>query len=74
MIEGLRRVVGDRCPIIGGSAADNAVAGKWRQIGPDGPMNDGLVVGVVFSSGGIGFAFQGGYEPSGHNGVVTRGI
>lgn len=72
VIEGLRRVVGDRCPIIGGSAADNAVAGKWRQIGPDGPMNDGLVVGVVFSSGGIGFAFQGGYEPSGHNGVVTR--
>lgn len=72
VIEGLRRVVGDRCPIIGGSSADNEVAGAWRQIGPDGPMRDGLVVGVFFSSGGIGFAFQGGYEPSGESGIVTR--
>ena len=72
VIEGLRRVVGDRCPIIGGSSADNEVAGEWRQIGPDGPMRDGLVVGVFFSSGGIGFAFQGGYEPSGESGIVTR--
>ena len=71
VIEGLRRVVGDRCPIIGGSSADNTVAGGWRQIGPEGPMNDGLVVAVLFSSGGIGFAFQGGYEPSGASGVVT---
>ncbi len=72
VIEGLRRVVGDRCPIIGGSSADNDVSGDWRQIGPDGVMRDGLVVGVFFSSGGIGFAFQGGYEPSGASGIVTR--
>ncbi len=72
VIEGLRRVVGDRCPIIGGSAADNTVAGMWRQMGPDGPIREGLAVGVLFSSGGIGFAFQGGYEPTGPNGIVTR--
>ncbi|WP_426664875.1 FIST signal transduction protein [Rhodanobacter caeni] len=72
VIEGLRRVVGDRCPIIGGSSADNDVRGAWRQLGPDGPMSDGLVVAVLFSSRGIGFAFQGGYEPSGHSGIVTR--
>ena len=72
VIEGLRRVVGDRCPIIGGSSADNEVAGKWRQISQDGVMTDGLVVGVLFSSGGIGFMFQGGYEPSGASGIVTR--
>ena len=72
VIEGLRRVVGDRCPIIGGSSADNDVSGQWRQMGPDGALTDGLVVGVLFSSGGIGFAFQGGYEPSGESGIVTR--
>lgn len=72
VIEGLRRVVGDRCPIIGGSSADNESKGAWRQLGPDGPMHDGLVVSVLFSSGGIGFAFQGGYEPSGNSGIVTR--
>ena len=72
VIDGLRRVVGDRCPIIGGSSADDTVAGEWRQIGPDGPLADGLAVGVLFSSGGIGFAFQGGYEPTGASGIVTR--
>ena len=72
VIEGLRHVVGDRCPIIGGSAADNAIAGAWRQLGPDGPMNDGLVVAVLFSSGGLGFAFQCGYEPTGDSGIATR--
>ena len=72
VIEGLRRVVGDRCPIIGGSSADNTVAGMWRQLGPEGPLTDGLIVGVLFSSGGIGFGFQGGYEPTGPSGIVTR--
>ncbi|WDR06031.1 FIST N-terminal domain-containing protein [Devosia rhodophyticola] len=60
VISGLRRIVGDRCPIIGGSSADDTVAGNWRQLGPDRFLPNGLVVGVLFSSGGIGFAFQGG--------------
>lgn len=72
VIEGLRRIVGDRCPIIGGSSADQEVAGDWRQLGPEGPLSEGLAVGVLFSSGGIGFAFQGGYEPSGPSGVITQ--
>ncbi|MPY70678.1 MAG: hypothetical protein GEU92_11380 [Alphaproteobacteria bacterium] len=72
VIDGMRRVVGDRCPIIGGSAADNSVAGDWRQIGPDGVLSNGLVVGVLFPSGGVGCSFQGGYEPAGPSGVVTR--
>lgn len=72
VIAGLRRIVGDRCPIIGGSSADQRVAGDWRQLGPDGPLSEGLAIGALFSSGGIGFAFQGGYEPTGSSGVITR--
>lgn len=71
VLAGLRKVVGERCPILGGSSADNEVAGQWRQLGPDGPMDNGLVVGVLFSSGGISCAFQGGYEPAGPCGRVT---
>lgn len=71
VLEGLRRVVGDRCPVLGGSAADDSVTGAWRQMGPEGPLANGLVVAVLFSSGGIGFAFQGGYEPTGPSGIVT---
>lgn len=71
VIAGLRRILGERCPIIGGSSADNHVDGQWRQLGPAGAMRHGLVVGVLFPSGGVGYAFQGGYEPSGPSGVVT---
>jgi hypothetical protein len=71
VLRGLRRVVGDRCPIIGGSSADNDVSGQWRQLGPQGPLQDGLVVAVLFPSTPLGFAFQGGYEPAGPTGIVT---
>jgi hypothetical protein len=71
VVEGLRRIVGDRCPIVGGSSADNDVSGNWRQLGPCGPMANGLAVAVLFPSSPLGFAFQGGYEPVGPTGVVT---
>ncbi|MEO8623685.1 MAG: FIST N-terminal domain-containing protein [bacterium] len=71
VIEGLRRVVGDRCPIVGGSSADNDVTGNWRQLGLDGPLRDGLSVAVLFPSRALDCAFQGGYEPSGPSGIVT---
>lgn len=72
VVGGLRNVVGDACPIIGGSSADNTVEGNWMQISPAGMAADGVVVAVLFPSGGIGYSFQGGYEPAGPSGVVTR--
>jgi len=72
IIEGLRRIVDDRCPILGGSAADNTVAGAWRQISPAGVFKNGIVIAVMFPSGGVGYSYQGGYEPAGPSGVVTR--
>lgn len=71
VIAGLRQVVGDRCPIIGGSSADDDVAGGWRQLCRDGIYRDGLAVAVLFPSGGVSHAFQGGYQPSGAVGTVT---
>lgn len=71
VLTGLRRVVGDRCPIMGGSAADDAVAGHWRQLGPEGPLPNGLSVAVLYPAGAVRVVFQGGYEPSGPTGVVT---
>lgn len=71
VVEGLRRVVGDRCPIVGGSSADNDVSGQWRQLGPNGPLQNGLSVAVLFPSSAIDCAFQGGYEPAGPSGIIT---
>lgn len=70
-MDGLRDVVGDRCPILGGSSADDEVLGKWRQFGPHGPIDNGIAVAVMFTSGGISVAFEGGYEPTVNSGIVT---
>lgn len=72
VLEGLRRVVGDRCAIVGGSSADDDVTQQWRQLGPQGPMAAGLVVAVMFPSAPLGCAFQSGYEPTGESGIVTE--
>jgi len=71
VLAGLREIVGDRCPIVGGSSADDLVQGNWRQLSSEGVLTNGIVVGVVFSSGGVSVAFEGGYEPTGATGVVT---
>lgn len=71
VMTGIRRVVGDRCPVLGGSSADNELAGQWHQVGTDGVVRRGLAVAVLFPSRGIGHAFQGGYAPTGQDGVVT---
>jgi len=72
VLEGLRRVVGDRCPIVGGSSADDAVSGDWSQLGPTGRVVESVVVTVLFPSTAVSYAFQGGYEPAGPTGRVTR--
>ena len=72
VLAGLREIVGDRCPIVGGSSADNLVSGNWRQLSDKGVLTNGIVVGVVFSSGGVSVAFEGGYEPTGATGIVTN--
>lgn len=71
VMAGLRAVVGDRCPIIGGSSADNEIAGGWRQMSTEGIMTNGVVVAALFPSGGVSYGFQGGYEPAGPVGMVT---
>lgn len=72
VLRGLRRIVGERCPIVGGSAADEALTGAWRQLGPEGVLHEGLAVAVLFPSTLLRCAFQSGYEPAGPSGLVTE--
>jgi hypothetical protein len=71
VLAGLRRVVGDRCPIIGGSSVSVSAQGQPRQFGTNGPLSDGLVVGALFPSGGVTVSYQSGFEPTGASGIVT---
>jgi hypothetical protein len=71
-MDGMRRVIGDACPIVGGSSADDNASGRWRQIAPQGVFENAIAVAVLFPSGSVGTAFQGGFEPAGPSGIVTR--
>ncbi|WP_342616759.1 FIST N-terminal domain-containing protein [Rhodoferax sp. GW822-FHT02A01] len=68
---GMQEVVGVDTLIVGGSAADNQVAGRWRVLTRDIADGDSLVVSVLFPSCRIGCSFQSGYSPCGPRGVVT---
>ncbi|MEM7471171.1 MAG: FIST C-terminal domain-containing protein [Pseudomonadota bacterium] len=71
-ILGIEAVIGKDVPIIGGSAADDAVAGGWSVSDGTVSHQSGLVVSVLFCSTPLHFAYQNGYEPTAHSGVVTK--
>lgn len=71
VLAGVQHIVGRGTPILGGSSADNAVTGQWRQMSNGRLLQGSVVVSVLFPSGSISTAFQGGYAPTGENGLVT---
>jgi hypothetical protein len=72
VIAGLQDVVGSATPIVGGSAADNAIEGKWQVMAGGEAVGNGLVVSVLFPSTRIGAAFHSGYAPTERRGRITR--
>ena len=72
VLRGIESVTGPEVPIIGGSAADNSVAGGWCVFDGAGVHGEGVAVAVLFPSGPVSFAYQNGYAPTGITGRVTR--
>ncbi len=72
VLEGVQSVVGRQTPIIGGSAADNDVTGKWFVFDGRTEEINGVIVSVLFSSRPISFAYQNGYSPTQNTGTVTK--
>jgi hypothetical protein len=72
VLEGFRRVVGDRCPVTGGSAADEGRSGLWCEIATGGTATDGIAVAALFPSGDVETVFQGGFEATERSGIVTQ--
>ncbi|MEO1749624.1 MAG: FIST N-terminal domain-containing protein, partial [Pseudomonadota bacterium] len=72
VIAGIEAVIGkDTAPIIGGSAADNDVSGRWHVFAKEEKTSSGVIVSVLFPSVAISFAYQNGYSPTDLSGVVT---
>lgn len=72
VLAGITSVLGAEVPIIGGSAADNSVAGDWRVFDAQCQLARGVVVSVLFPSRPVGFAYHNGYAPTASSGIVTR--
>ncbi|TCP60011.1 hypothetical protein EV663_1137 [Rhodovulum bhavnagarense] len=72
ILKGIENVVGTDTPIVGGSAADNSVAGAWSVFADRVTSVRAVAIGVLYPSGEISLAYQNGYAPTEHSGVVTR--
>ena len=72
VLAGIQSVIGPHTPIMGGSSADEQIAGKWREFSTEGVLTDHVVVAVWFPTITHGAAFESGYAPTGHTGTVTR--
>jgi hypothetical protein len=71
VLEGIADLVGLGCPIIGGSSADEAIAGGWRQLCGPSVLENHVVIAAQFPSAPSAIAFQSGYAPTGLKARVT---
>jgi len=72
VVRGIADAVGEDVPLVGGSAADNTIAGNWRQLVPAGVLDNHVCVAVLFPSTAMHTSFHSGYDPTQHQGVITR--
>lgn len=72
VIAGIEDAAGSHAPIVGGSVADDAIAGEWRVFGREGVMAEAVQVSVLFPSRSLGIAYQSGYAPTPTAGRASR--
>lgn len=72
IITGIQQVVGDQVPILGGSAADDAVTGEWCQYDGQQLAGNLLVIAVLYPTVAISSYFSSGYSTEPFSGVVTE--
>ncbi len=70
-IAGIEAMLGQGVPIVGGSAADDSVAGDWYLLTLDANLGDAVVVTALYPSTALHSAFQSGYAPTNERGRVT---
>ena len=71
VLEGIKNVIGRSALIVGGSAADNVVAGGWSVFSSEGVAGAAVVVSVLFPSTPFGCEFESGYAHTQKRGIVT---
>ena len=72
VLNGIAQVLGPEVPVVGGSSADNEIAGQWSQLTTDGNRADGILVSALFPSCEVGLAFHSGYAPTECSAIATH--
>jgi hypothetical protein len=72
ILAGIETVLGTKIPIVGGSAADDAIEGNWSEFVTGSVFHNGVVLTVMYPSTAVGVAFSSGYFAMPKTGVVTK--
>lgn len=71
VLRGIKRVLGSTVQVLGGTAADNGIAGHWSLLTRDSTAGNAVVVSVMFPSLASAASFQCGYSPTERHGRIT---
>ena len=71
VLKGIEAVVGQNVPVLGGSAADDDISGKWSLFDKAERRGAGVVVSVLFPSRPVSFAYHNGYVANDKTDIVT---
>ncbi len=72
IIESIDQRFGTLVPIIGGSAADNNIKGKWSVITAQGQQQSGVSLTLFYSSQHVDIAFSAGHTSTNIKGIATK--
>ena len=72
ILKAIRKELGVNVPIIGGTAADNAILGKWSLFDYHINTSNGMAMAVFFPSAKVRYSFHSGYAPIERNAIATR--
>jgi len=72
LLEGIEDVIGNKIPIIGGSAGDNNLMGNWKQFANNQVYSNGVSVTAVYTDLKINWAYESGYSRGENKGIITK--
>lgn len=72
ILEGIEEVIGKGIPVIGGSAGDNDLTGKWKEFADYKTYSNGIALTAIYTDLKVGWNYEAGYSKSENKGVITK--
>jgi len=72
VISGIEEVIGREVPILGGSAADNDISGKWKEFANNQVFSNGVSLAAIFTDLKVSSVYEAGYLVSKEKGIITK--